>query len=53
MAVCIEGGGGRGEYDVILMCRNVWNATEITKENPVQTGLCLTQSDSSWAKELL
>lgn len=37
--------GKRGENDVILMCRNVWNATEITKENPVQTGLYLTLSD--------
>ena len=45
MAVCVEGGGKTGENDVILMCRNVWNATEITEENPVQTGLCLTLSD--------
>lgn len=45
MAVCVEGGEKGGGNDVILMCRNVWNATEITKENPVQTGLCLTPSD--------
>lgn len=45
MAVCVEGWEKGGKNDVILMCRNVWNATEITKENPVQTGLYLTLSD--------
>jgi hypothetical protein len=31
MAVCVKG-KKQGQNDVILMLRNVWNATQITKE---------------------